>query len=441
MIQLKVRLALFNLLSKLVFSGLFLVFMPYMVERINLTEVDKDLIQKREKVIDIISKIGIEPFITPDSSKAFGSYDILKEEFISLEKVNTEEDLNFIEVTQRIIENENIGYRVLNYTFKADGQKYLVEIGKSLTSILYARKNISQVILVFLSFIIIITFLTDLQYNRYLLSPLNKITRKLRGISNPSTFDITPVRTKTSDFHMLDSALREMINNLDEQFQKEKEITVNISHELLTPISVLRSKLENIFLRKDLEPEIAVRIEESLRTLHRLQSLVSSLLFIARVESRQYLMEDTFSIKKLLLEIITEIRPIAEDSNIMITEDLKKDFQLTEASRTLIFSMFYNVVNNAVKNTPANGLIIIKSALQQKNIFIVSISDSGKGMNEEKMSKLFSRFRSRTEDDPNSNGIGLAITKSIADLHSINVTVTSTEERGTTFSFYISKNS
>ena len=123
MIRLKTKLTLFNLLSRLVLAVLFLVFLPLIIERVNLRQVDFDLIQKREKVIDLISRVGIEPFISSDSTDAFGSYDILKEEFISLEKIDTPEDLNYIEVTSRMIEGDVIDYRVLNYSFTVDGQK------------------------------------------------------------------------------------------------------------------------------------------------------------------------------------------------------------------------------------------------------------------------------------------------------------------------------
>jgi len=440
MIKLKIKLALFNLLSKLAFTALFLIFMSWIVERVNLRQVDNDLIQKREQVLGLISRIGINPFITADSSDAFGSYNILKEEFISLERINIEEDWNYIEVTSRLIEDEEIEYRVLNYSFLVDGQKYLLEIGKSLTSIFYAKRNITKVILVFLVFIIIITFLTDLQYNHYLLRPLDKITNKLKGISNPSLFDKTPVRTNTSDFYSLDRALRELMEHIDELFRKEKEITVNISHELLTPVSVLRSKLENLLLRKDIDPDISVKIEESLKTLHRLQSLVNSLLLIARIESHQYLREETIEINEVLREILNEISPIAEDKGVILKEDYFRDWQFKEANRSLIFSMLYNVVNNAVKYTSTGGEVTVKSVFRHGK-FVVTICDTGRGMTQNQMSTLFSRFKSKINTGGNSTGIGLAITKSIADLHKIEISVTSEPEKGTIISFVFPENS
>ena len=434
MIRLKSKLALFSLLSKLVFTALFLIFLPSIVERINLRQVDNDLIQKREKTISLIEKIGIEPFINSDTIDTFGSYNILKEEFISLERTNLEDDINQIDISNRIIEDEEITYRVLNYTLIVDGRKYLLEIGKSLASIQNDRKNINKIILVFLLFIISVTLVTDLQYTRFILKPLTKITDKLKEISSPSKFDRTPVKTKTSDFTSLDNALRDLMVQIDESFQKEKEITVNISHELMTPISVLRSKLENIMLKSDLDPETANKIEESLMTLHRLQNLVNSLLLIARIESHQYLSEDTFSVQSLLREIMDELNPVAEDKEVNLSSEFGHDYQFGKANRSLVFSMFYNVLNNAVKNTDAGGKVTVSSFTEHRR-FSVTIADNGKGMTQEQIGKLFSRFKSRRDNDENGTGIGLAIAKSIADFHNIEVSVTSEVEKGTIFSF------
>ncbi|MCX6329195.1 MAG: HAMP domain-containing sensor histidine kinase [Bacteroidia bacterium] len=434
MMKLKLKLSLFNLLSKLFFTALFLLLIPPVIERINLRQIDNDLIEKREKVIALISETGIEPFISSESSDAFGSYNILKEEFISLEKIETGENFNFIEETSRLIENEEITYRVLNYSFRIDSQMYLLEVGKSLTSILDAKKNITSVILVFLVFIIIITLLTDIQYTHFLLRPLDKITSKLKGISNPSLFEKTPVKTTTSDFYNLDKALRELMENIDELFRKEKEITVNISHELLTPISVLRSKLENLLLKQNLEPDVSVKIEESLKTLHRLQSLVNSLLLIARIESHQFICDETISLNEVLQENIMELKPIAEDKNVILNEELTEELHFSGANRSLIYSMFYNVINNAVKNTPAGGEVTVNSLLRQGR-FIVNITDNGKGMTEAQKNTLFERFRTKSEAEREGTGIGLAITKTIADFHKIEISVISEPEKGTVFSF------
>jgi signal transduction histidine kinase len=440
MMKLQTKLALFNLLSKLVFSALFVGFLPLIVERVNTRQTDHELIDKREEVIDIISKVGIEPFITSDTTGGFGSYNILKEEFISLERVDLSEDWNFIEIAKRLIDNETIDYRVLNYSFRIDGQTYLLEIGKSLASITYAEKNIRRIILVFLGIFILVTLLTDLFYTGRLLRPLRIITGRLKETSSPSLASADPLVTSTEDFIQLDRTLRELMKEIDELFRKEKEITVNISHELMTPISIIRSKLENMLQQENIDPATEAGLEESLRTLHRLKTLVNSLLMIARIESSQYMREETVELSSLLEEVSAELTPIAEDAGVIIELQCDKNFRFRNANRSLLFSMFYNVVNNAVKHTPPGGRIDI-SGRENEDRFEVSVCDTGNGMTPEQLDRLFSRFSTRLEPQGDNTGIGLAITKSIADFHEISVRVLSEPEKGTNFFFFFPVNS
>jgi signal transduction histidine kinase len=224
------------------------------------------------------------------------------------------------------------------------------------------------------------------------------------------------------------------MDNINRLFRKEKDITVNISHELLTPVSVLRSKLENILLRENLDHDIEARIEESLKILHRLQSLVNSLLMIAKIESHQYLREDSVSVSEILEEVANEIEPLSEDAGIILGKQLKDDHRIEKANRSLIFSMFFNIVNNSVRNTPPGGRIMLESRNQNRK-FTVGISDTGKGLTGEQKESLFSRFRMRNKESGEGTGIGLAIAKTIADFHEIEISVSSEPGKGTKFLF------
>ena len=243
MIKLRTKLTLFNLFSKLVFAAVFIAVMPYTIERINISQTDKELLRKKEQVISMINEIGIEQFINSESESTFGSYNILKDEFISLERIDLEEDIDSIGVTQRLIEEETISFRVLSYSFDFNGQTYLLEIGKSLESIMHTRKNIIGLTWGLLTLIILSTLFADLYYTYRILHPLDLIIKKLKGTSTPNVFDKVPVNTTTFDFNQLDQTLIDLMNRIDELFRKERDSTVNISHDLLTPVSVLRSKL------------------------------------------------------------------------------------------------------------------------------------------------------------------------------------------------------
>lgn len=438
-LRLGTKLALFNLLSKIVFTAMFILLLPFLVNRITLLQTDNELVNNREEVINIISEIGIEPFMT-DTLKTFGSYDILKEEFISLEKENLPEEWNFIEIDKREIDNEIIEYRVLNYTFQVDNDTYLLQIGKSLQSINNTQNNIRRIILIFLIFILIITLISDLFFTEKLIQPLKLIVNKLKHTSTPSAFDRKPVKTNTSDFIKLDKAIVELMNRINDLISKEREITANMSHELLTPVSVIRGKLENILCMENTDNEIVEKVEESLRTLHRLKTLVNSLLFFSRIESQQYLKEDSFEIADLLKDIQGELAPISDDKGINFTIEYGESFIVADVNRSLMFSMVYNVVNNAIKNTPEGGAVTIKSHHGSHGKG-VSVTDTGKGISPEQMKNFFSRFRNKINPDSENNGIGLAITKSIADFHDISIEVESKLGNGTIFFFRFPENS
>lgn len=439
-IRLRTKLTLFNLISKVAFTVAFITLLPFIVVRINTLQTDYELLQKREQVIKLIEEIGIEPFLTSDSADVFGSYNILKEEFISLEKTEINEDLNFIEIAGRIIEGETIDYRVLNYSFRIGTDTYLLQIGESLETITQTEKSTRNVILLFLIFFILITLLLDFSYTQRILHPLESIILKLKNAFTPALFNRTPVRTSTSDFIKLDQTIIDLMNKIEDLFQKEKDITINISHELITPISIIRSKLENILLQHNLDNESAKKIEESLVTLSRLSTLVNSMLTIARLERQQYLKEDTILLNDLLDEIINEISPVAANNGISIIKEFTDDLTLTEVNRSLLFSMFFNVINNAVKNSDPDCEIKIK-CFCQNGIHKVCISDNGRGMTKEQLATLFSRFLSKSKTEETGTGIGLAITKSIAGFHNISISVDSAPHNGTSFLFCFPKTS
>jgi signal transduction histidine kinase len=424
----------FSLVSRLAFTVIFIILLPVIIERINTVQTDIELIRKREKVIKLIENKGLEQFMFSDSVKSFGSYNILKNEFINIEKSDLKENWNFFEVTDRIIEGETIEFRILNYSINVNGKKYLLEIGKSTESIKATEETTKKVILVFLILFISITLLLDLTYTRHLLHPLGLIIKKLKSTASPELFDKQPVNTTTSDFVSLDQTLRELMDKIDELFRREKDITVNISHELLTPISIIRSKLENLLLNESTDSTVRTKIGECMNTLNRLSSLVNSLLMISRIESHQYLKEDSFRIAEMLNELCEEIFPVAENKGTIIRKELAYDFVIADVNRALLFSMFFNVVNNAVKNTSRNGEIIVRTYIEN-NLNRVSISDNGKGMSRMQMETLFSRFKAKQDGDNEGTGIGLAIAKSIADFHHIKIDASSEPGIGAEFIF------
>jgi len=437
--KLRYKLALYNLLTKAIFVAVFLLLMPYFLERVNIIQTDNELIRKREQVIDIIAEFGVEGLMADPANNAIGSYNILKQEYISLEKTETDHFWNFIEITQRMVDEEIIDYRVLNYSFMVDGEIYLLEIGTSLDNIYKTERNIRSITLVLLGLFVIISFIADTTLARILTRPLEHIAIKLKKTKTPALFDKNPIKTTTTDFKYLDRTLGELMEKIDQLFAKEREITANISHELLTPISVIQSRLENLISSPGLDQESAIKVNDCLKTLHRLKSIINSLLLIARVESQEYLKNESFSIIELIREVIDEIQPLAEDQDIRIEASLTQNFEVGNANRALLYTLFFNIINNAVKfSKKADPQKVEITTFSSNGRFAIKVKDHGPGMSPEQAKMIFERFRKGKSED--GYGLGLAISKTIADFHQINIKVETLQGKGTSFILIFSEN-
>jgi signal transduction histidine kinase len=430
--KLQGKFALFNALSKIAFVLLFLLMMPFVLEKINIINTDNDLIDKRERVIDLISEFGVEPFIGVQEN-SFGSYNILKEEYISLELVELDEYWNFIEVTTRLVEDEIIDYRVLNYSFYVDDEMYLLEIGKSLSSIRQTEINIRWIALILLLVFVAVTLILDISYIKILFKPLEQIIQlKINKVNDPELFDFQNIKTTTEDFRTLDHTINNMMKRIQVLFKKEREFTSNVSHELLTPVSILQSKLENLLNDPSISAEAQVKISESLRTLGRLKGIVNSLLLIARIENEQYLKNEEVNISELISEVTEELADQFKASNIVLETILPGNSMISKANRPLLFTMFMNLYGNALKYTNQAGIVKTGNFLRNERL-VIEIHNTGEGIDPKHLPEIFSRFKKFSSEKPESQGLGLAIAKSIADFHDISLSASSEKEKGTSF--------
>ncbi len=430
-LKLKNKLAFFNALSKAAIVTLLLFTVPWMVGEITLRNTDNALLQKLDKVLKMIDTVGIEQYIDHDAElKAFGSYNILKEEFIAIEQLEKDTFIDVIQYSQRVIEGEIVDYRVLSYTKKYNNENYLIEIGKSMADIYRFQQNLKRFAFIFLTIILFITFIVDISFIQYLLRPLDKIINKLQRTDHPANFDYTAITTKTADFIYLDETIRSLMNKIEMAFNNEREYISNVSHELLTPISIIRTKLDNIMHNNTLsEPDIK-KIVESKKTLQRLTKLVRTLLTMSRIENEEYLLNDKIKINTLVEQVINEIEDKITLKNLALelkTEEFDKEIV---GNKELLFTMLFNIINNAIRYTD-NGLIKIQTELSGEQFSLI-ISDTGKGMPKEQLKHIFSRFKS-FEKNNDSFGLGLALTKKIADYHKIDINVTSKQGKGTSF--------
>ena len=437
--KLQFKLTLYNTLTKLaiiLFTGLVILFS---LEKITYHHTSLRLEDKKNEFLKHLSSNAITSII--NEQKNYTDYNILKDDYIQLQQVAympIKTVVDTFTTAQRTIDKSTDTYRILSCKFNFHGQTYALEVGNTMDAVEELKSTIKGFTLLILFLALSLTLVTDLVFTKYLLNPLYKIIdRKLIKVNDPLNFDYEKVETTTDDFNLLDDSISSLMKKISSMFMLEKQFIANVSHELLTPISIISSRLENVILHETLNEDAENKIFASLKTLNRLKSIINSLLLISQVENNQFNKADVLKIPEIVAEIAEELEDRLEDKHITLNNRLRYNPEIV-GNRTLMHTLLFNVINNAIKYNKIGGRIELADAVSG-NAYQLNIEDTGIGMDEEQIEKAFNRFEKLDNDERESFGLGLAIVKSISAFHGINISISSKKDTGTTIKLLFSE--
>ncbi|NLR80040.1 sensor histidine kinase [Chitinophaga eiseniae] len=425
------KLTLFITLSKMAVAGLFILILPLLVEDIAYKYNDFYLREQKKKVLQVIQKNGIDAYLQGEEN--YGSYTMLKEEYISLEPATPLSFHDTIATMRRLVEGDTLTYRVLSHQLQANQRTFLLEIGKKTATISQYNKPLQRVALYVLGGLIIITIVIDLIFTRLLLHPLGKIiSTRLLNRRFPFKTQAPPIKTSTTDFRYLDDSLVELMTRINAAFEKEKEFTSNASHELMTPISILQSKMENMLVDTATDEEQQKRILGMMKTLNRLKKIVRALLLISRIENDQFPKNDTIVPSTLVAEVMEELEHRLDEKNLHFSSQLTPDVALPHLNHDLVFQLIYNLLNNAIKYNKTGGSIRVTDE-RLPGAYRLTIADTGVGIDPRDIPVIFDRFRKAPRDTEEGYGLGLSIVSTIARYYHIQITVDAAIDQGSAF--------
>jgi signal transduction histidine kinase len=435
-VKLLTKLTLFITFSKLLIVILFVLLLPFLISLVSFRYTNYYLEQQKKKVLATIDKNGLDYYLQGDS--AYASYTMLKEEYISLIPSVTNNLRDTIETSRRIVEEDTLNYRILVHPLNYQNRRYVLEIGKTTATIGEYNNLLQRFTFYILIGLIVISILVDLAYTHILLRPLTKIVRtKLLNRKFPFVEKLSPIKTSTTDFKFLDNSLISLMEKIHEAFEKEREFTSNASHELMTPISILQTNIENMMMEDGISEEQQERISGMMRTVNRLKKIVHSLLYISRIDNDQFAKSDTVEIGELSMEVMEELAPRLETKSIQFNNMVTSGVKLKQVNRDLIFQLLYNLINNAIRYNKENGSIYISDRFESGKSYKIFIKDTGIGIRQEELETIFDRFKKSGKEKGEGYGLGLSIVKSIISFHSFAITASSNYGKDTIFSIII----
>ena len=328
----------------------------------------------------------------------------------------------------------------------------IVQVASSLEDVEDALNTLFIILIIAVPFALMVASLGGQFLANKALKPVDNITQTARMITSQNLNQRIKSPKVRDEISRLIETLNEMISRLDQSFRQIKQFSTDASHELKTPLTILKGEVEVTLRRKRNSDEYEQTLRSNLEEINRMSQIVDGLLFLSRADIGGIrLNKEEINLTEILNGVIFQMNILAQTKNIRIeTSNHHGDIHIFgDALR--IRELFLNLIENGIKYTEDGGSIhitFIKDNLphdksspdrtegEQKEFVRIIVSDTGIGIAEEDRERIFDRFfrvdKARSRDQGGS-GLGLSICKWIVEAHHGEITIESEIEKGSSF--------
>jgi two-component system OmpR family sensor kinase len=270
--------------------------------------------------------------------------------------------------------------------------------------------------------------------SRNVVQPLIEMSATAAAISASNLSRRIDTATFDRELQSLAMTLNGMFQRLEEAFERQSRFTADASHELRTPLTVIITHLEYATRREGLPADDRETLDACLRAARRMKSLIEGLLLLARVDAGSFpISAQSCDLAAIVDECAELLRPLANDAEVQLKLDTPScDI---EADPALLGQIVTNLLSNAIRYNRRGGEVAVTVSVEGGGVRL-TVSDTGVGIAAKDQRRIFERFyrvdKARSRED-GGNGLGLAITKSLVELHAGEITCTSEAGRGTSF--------
>lgn len=310
-----------------------------------------------------------------------------------------------------------------------------IVVGYPLTEIEQTLGELFATLKIGLPLVLVVAVLGGYWLARYSLRQVDVLTKTAQDITARHLNVRLPMPPVNDEIARLTATLNDMIARLEQSFQQIQQFTSDASHELRTPLAILIGELELMLRRPHTVEEYQAALASALEEVVRLSKVVEGLLELSRAESGQVEIEhELVDLSQLIADVCEDFELLAAEHDLRLDCDIPQFVRIV-GDRARLRQVLINLLDNAVKYTPAGGTIRVAVAVEQPWVHL-RISDTGIGIPAEDIPFIFDRFyrvdkaRSRKVG---GTGLGLAIVRWIVEAHGGSINVESTEGVGTTF--------
>lgn len=326
--------------------------------------------------------------------------------------------------------------------FGTSGSVRSILVGLSTAGLNRAPRRILSALLLMTPLIIAVSILFGNLVVGQTLRPVDRMTGEADAIRDGRSLHrrlAGPPGGADDELARLTTTLNGMLSRLETSFKSLRRFTADASHELKTPLTILKVGIEKAMANSETPVEVMAVLEENLVELNRMTDLVESLLVLARSDEGSvplHLVKEDLG--ELLRDVAETGSLLGEQSGVQVTVDVPTEPIMARVDVARVRQMLLNLLANSVKFTPKGGRARLQVLVTDRSEIIFNVKDTGIGIAPDDLEHIFDRFwrtdpaNSRSGQRPGS-GLGLAITKWIAEAHGGKLTAKSRPGMGSTF--------
>ncbi len=311
---------------------------------------------------------------------------------------------------------------------------YALQVGADLAQLRTLQKDLLAGLGFAVPLTAILVFAGGFFLGKYAVSPIAKITASAERISVNRFDERLPVPRSNDEIARLTVVLNDAFERLQNSYNAAIRFSADASHQLKTPVAVMRSGLEELRNKDELSESQREEVDSLLQQTRRLTALIMDLLLLAQADSGRLVLDsDSVDLCQLLRAGIDDLEALVLDRSISVTVDIPDSIPVRIDARRIRLAL-QNIVENAAKYTPDKGSIVIRSEIEKDraNIYIFN---TGKPIDPEDQSQIFERFRrgKQVGENISGHGLGLNIAKTLLIAHTGDLTLSKSDPSGTEF--------
>jgi len=310
----------------------------------------------------------------------------------------------------------------------------VVQVGTSLEDFDETIKKLLLIMIISIPSSICVTIVVGYFMAKKALKPVDQIRRAAIKISSSNLDERIDIGGRKDELGRLAETFNAMIGRLKDAFQRINQFSIDVSHELKTPLTILKGETE-VALRKEREKhDYQILLMSNLEEIDRMSCIIDDLLLLSKADMKEIKLNvEEVALRDLIMDVCMDMKVVADKKNVELEASELEDIRL-KGDELKLRRMLLNIVENGIKYSQVGGKVSVSSC--QNNGYVkIDVKDNGIGISEEDIKYIFDRFyrADRSRKRESGSGLGLSISRWIAEAHQGSIEVISQPAQGSKF--------